>query len=207
MKTIIDAVNEFKGDLPKVDEEVEHVAQIIMAAMDFDEYKKGDITTGSGVSNNGFWNVICTAEEFNQCVDEMSKAEWIKPVTLSPIYTQEMADNDVLPVVGMKLNISFVYGNTFNESVITYMGDGVGCYRCKEGEEYTFATKSVLFSPITPPIELIDGKAYQFDYHDLKGLVGVYFKPNEDGFDILKGTFGSINAPLAAKNIQLLEVK
>lgn len=52
------------------------------------------------------------------------------------------------------------------------------------------------------PIELIDGKAYQFDYNGRTELVGIYHKP-DDTF----GQYTVTSSAKAATNIKLLEVK
>jgi len=101
-KSVIDAVNEFKGEWSNAeygDVDVRFIFECI---------DNKDVTNSIGrlvgdAQNNGPENYreVCTREEFLQCVEEMSEAEWIKPVT--PIYTKSMADNGELPLVGMKV--------------------------------------------------------------------------------------------------------
>ena len=62
------------------------------------------------------------------------------------------------------------------------------------------------FKPLTPPIELIDGNAYQFDYHSGKGVHGIYHKPDEDGFAIFRFADGAINKEVVT-NIKPLTVE
>ena len=90
------------------------------------------------------------------------------------IYTQDMYDNGVKPEVGMKCNIDFIGGNIFTDAELTYLSKTLGCFKCKEGVERSFDVSCINFYPITPPTPLIDGKAYQFDNGDDKGLYGVY---------------------------------
>ncbi len=52
-----------------------------------------------------------------------------------------------LPGVGVECDIEFIGGNTYRKAEITYIGDGVGCYR-HDDHELTFARTSVIFHPI-----------------------------------------------------------
>jgi len=119
VKTVVDAVNEYEGVAP-VPCYTENKEQIIMALINFDGYLAGDLTTGDGVRNNEFWKVICTREEFNKCVEEMAdngmsityskyKDNYINNtggmtnMNTKPVYTQAMADDGVMPSVGMEV--------------------------------------------------------------------------------------------------------
>ena len=99
MKTVIDAVNRFKGVFP-----VGGYSTLIVAKFDFDDYKAGDFKISSLNASNRYWKVICTEEEFNQCVKELSEAKLMS----KPVYTQEMKDRGELPSVGMEC---ISYGN------------------------------------------------------------------------------------------------
>tara|TARA_R110000850_G_scaffold100316_2_gene207501 strand:+ start:440 stop:739 length:300 start_codon:yes stop_codon:yes gene_type:complete len=70
MKTVIDAVNEFKCCMP-VPSHAESKTQVIMAVASFESYEYGELTTGDGVRDNEYWNVICTREQFNDLVSQM----------------------------------------------------------------------------------------------------------------------------------------
>ncbi len=54
---------------------------------------------------------------------------------------------DGLPGVGVECDIEFIGGNTYRKGKITYIGDGVGCYR-HDDHEFTFARTSVIFHQI-----------------------------------------------------------
>lgn len=97
-----------------------------------------------------------------------------QPKSVRPVYTQEMHDNGVKPSVGMQCTIDFIGGNIFIGAELTYLSKTLGCFKCKEGVERSFDVSCINFYPITPPTPLIDGKAYQFDNGDDKGLYGVY---------------------------------
>lgn len=72
MKTIIRAVNKFKAEFPRFDEDIEHVTQILMAKFEFDGYKQDHLTTGNQVKDNKYWDVVCDSEEFDKCVDMLT---------------------------------------------------------------------------------------------------------------------------------------
>jgi hypothetical protein len=73
MKNVIAAVNELKGEW--IYDEPSIVEQI----------STGNLSSWHELCDHGLnkdnFRLVCNEEEFNQCVDEMSKAEWIKPVT------------------------------------------------------------------------------------------------------------------------------
>jgi len=126
-----------------------------------------------------------------------------KPVT-SPIYTQEMADNGELPSVGMEcffhhsnwqpLDFEKGYLLASTNEYIIYKLNSNAC-------EQSCRRKLMSFSPLTPPIELIDGEFYCFDYSN-KSYRGIYSK-KEDRFIFADG---HVMASYC-KNIKLLEVK
>ena len=106
---------------------------------------------------------ISTVEEFNNFKgDNMT----------DNIYTQEMADNGVFPSVGMEclskkshqddsyLNKSYINGYSQDGKWLIFT-DYLGNI-----ESHNISNGVYDFKPLTPPVELIDGKAYQFDYNN-----------------------------------------
>ena len=66
---------------------------------------------------------------------------------MTNIYTKEMCDTGELPSVGMECMIWF--SSSSYKGTITYMGNGVGCYRSKDNDkEYSFSIVSVKFKAI-----------------------------------------------------------
>lgn len=165
MKTVIDAVNEFKGDFDN--EEINgweaDQDQIIMANKKFDQFEKYDLTNGSCNFTNEYWTVICTREEFNQCVKEMTQnpkpskpvtedkiscfvchvgafpmqqycgscghellSELI-PVTLSPVFTQDMFD------AGESLDIGMMFATEAGEYHVDNINDKSICFIDEDG--------------------------------------------------------------------------
>jgi hypothetical protein len=162
MKTVIDAVNEFKGIWPYNDSLVMY---FFSGANGYGYYSKE-------ADYNGV--TAFTSEKFNKCVDELSKAEWMsKP---KPVYTQAMADNGELPVVGMEC---MVFEHTVEEWLKGVVC-GVHCeipviriHNSKGEVGYFDSFQLHQIKPLTPAIELIDGKAYQFDYKEEYALIGI----------------------------------
>jgi len=97
---------------------------------------------------------------------------------VKPVYTQEMKDNGELPAAGMECLIinSCSAAPNYNKATIKYMGDLV-IYAYVEDGERCDSVRNLKFKPLTPPIVLEDGKAYQFDY---KGEhIGLYEKDDD----------------------------
>lgn len=148
----------------------------------------------------------------NEFISHGSKSTWLKstfcdnslivrPET-KPVYTKEMADTGILPSVGMEcliLNMFSAVPN-YNKAVIKYMGDLV-IYAYVEDGERCDSKINLKFKSLTPPIELIDGKAYKFEFNGFKRL-GFYSESRELIVDT-----SSYWPPDKCTNIQLLEVK
>lgn len=110
---------------------------------------------GTAPTNIDDWEVIC------------------KPVT-SPTYTQSMADNGELPSVGMECNFS-VIGGLWQNVLVDYISETVIVITDGNSAQGSFLIKDSRFNPVSPPpIELIDGKAYQFDDKVLPMRYGTY---------------------------------
>jgi hypothetical protein len=107
-----------------------------------------------------------------------NKQDYIDALTVKtePVFTQEMADNGVLPSVGMECLI--LYSSSNYKGTITYIGKGVGVYHSKDNDkEYTFPLDSVSFKalkPLTPPITLEHGMGYQFTNIEDNTIHGIY---------------------------------
>ena len=95
----------------------------------------------------------------------------------SLVYTQEMNDNDILPSVGMEFLDS---GSCFPKVVrICLLVDGDGVVY-KSSEAYYHSATLEECEPLPAPVELIDRKAYQFDYDSgTEGRLNVVMRYNE----------------------------
>ena len=171
MKTVIDAVNYFFGDKFITGKHEQHHTHICFSRGFYSAYAS-DVATS---------DIICTIKLYNKCVDEMSKAEWIKPKTeANPIFTQAMADNNILPRIGMECLIlnTNCSNPKYIKGLIKYVGD-LMIYAYVENGERCDNVKTLKFKPLPVPIELIDKKAYQFDYNEKKGMEGIYSADSE----------------------------
>ncbi len=137
------------------------------------------------------------------------------------VYTQAMCDAGELPSVGMECKVihnglsepikGVVLCYDDEEGAVVMKGDNVNSLENNESvirdvavfAMYNISEPDFKFLPITPPIELIDGKAYQFDHSSIGVSVGFYLK-DKDLFDCA-GTYYSIES--GCTNIKLLEVK
>lgn len=154
MKTVIDVVNEFKGEWP-----YRNSHSIVEKLVDSQLFKKGELSNyeGSMRELTGNWLYVCSKEEFNRCVREMSEPKWI-----NPIFTQAMADNNELPSVGME----FMWSQWASEELVKAKMIAKNDDECwiEYNENSTIVGNITGCKPIPEPIELIDGKAYQLDY-------------------------------------------
>jgi hypothetical protein len=122
-------------------------------------------------------NYISTVEEFIN----------FKGDDMETVYTQEMADNGVLPSVGMEC----LFANRCNphpnheKCTIVYIGDLHCVVILDDNMQRYIRIANYSFKPLTPPIELIDGKAYQFES---RGNVfhGIYEK-KYTSFNVMAG--------------------
>jgi len=195
MKTVIDAVNEFKGEYPYAEPSI--VEQISTGNLD-SWREKCDREL-----NKDNFRIVCLKEEFNQCVADCSNwfgnCSEVKPVTLSPIYTQEMADNGELPSVGM--DCKFMHGGDMQIGTVTAKTKRFIIFTEEGGMERVRKIEGCAIEAITPPIELIDGERYQFQHKTTRGL-GFYNERLDE--------FSSLNHKIhihACTNIQLLTVE
>ena len=187
MKTIWNAVNELKGNL----EDCEHYAvssdaicSYIYVGTDENTRNKGALQVTDEVINNGRWALVSSFVEFNALVTEMSLGldvnpinegyyhkylaadkEELEPIKQNPIYTQKMCDNGELPPIGSM----FIDIELDNKEQVEAMAHDLEFGRViyKRGStlqdsEY-FGAQAHECKPIPPKLELIDGKAYQFD--------------------------------------------
>ena len=166
----------------------------------------------SALYYGGFYKINHNEEMFfhdkDQWLDCISTPELtkrpkpeVKPVT--PAFTQAMADAGTLPSVGMELlGRQSEYEDWCEIEVLFVNEDVIYCRESDKIAHYHFskADKGIQFKPLTPPIELIDGKAYQFTNENTTIENGIYY----DG--MMVNQHGN-TALMLCTNIQLLEVK
>ena len=129
-----------------------------------------------------------------------------------PVYSQAMCDAGDLPSVGMECFVKrfhqddskylgcYIIGHSQDKAWLVFEDDEdkLSYHNIKNG---TFTFGPLL--PLTPPIELIDGKAYQFDCGIDIGVHGVLDKGNDCFYCSKVDAYPTMDCT----NIQLLEVK
>ena len=130
--------------------------------------------------------------------------EEVNPVTLSPVYTEAMSNHNILPLVGMECLFRHKCWafEVYEQAKILAITKEYLLVQIKDQPcENHFHLTDISFKPITPPIELVDGKAYQFDCMN-KTRVGYYCSDN-DQLMFRGGWWRGADCT----NIKLLEVK
>jgi hypothetical protein len=154
--------------------------------------------TDDDIGCNGIYEYISTVEEFNN----------FKGDDVKTVYTQEMADNGVLPSVGMECLAVYVgvIGGSEDKVTIAHINNK-GQFACIDDNgdyliQYVAEDDTESFKPLTPPVELIDGKAYQFES---RGNVfhGIYEK-KYTSFNVMAGQLFN---DISCTNIQPLTVE
>jgi len=120
-----------------------------------------------------------------------------------PVYTQAMCDAGELPSVGMEVMIKNKCDAhpQLKKATIKYIGDLV-IYSYVENGERCDSNINLVFRPLTPPIELIDGERYHFVHKQYGGSLGIYNSADEKFYNWDLWVMSA-----HCTDIQLLEVK
>ena len=128
MKTVIDAVNYYEGEYPAAtDVSPEEWDRAIV--FNCNTLKVSD----GGVECYYPFSVICTIEEFNQCVAEMSEAKWIPEKVSKPKFTHEYFIRGGKSV-----------GKVFTPCVEVFVGERYTIFRSDTGKEYSRRTSKIV---------------------------------------------------------------
>ena len=179
-KTVRDAVIDFKGDWGNA-EYADIDVRFIFECVDNKDTTCGIGTLVGDSKNNSPENYreVCTRDEFNTYVDllasnmgnstqsyEEYKALYnsVMGVRLGgvghagynpeqPVFTQEMADNGVLPSVGMEVEL-VVFENLTSLGHIEFKNEVGFLFRYKENNLCDFMefSSDIAFKPLTPPL-------------------------------------------------------
>ena len=130
----------------------------------------------------------------------------------TPEYTQEMADNGELPIVGVQCIGTSSRGGimtSWRKGSITFTSPTYTIFKTNNGIEFCcnhLLGQDFTFKPLTPLVTLEDGKAYQFDikerYGDTKKIQGIY----SDNLRVFQSV-GNAFAESTVTNIQPLTVE
>ncbi len=176
MKTVIDAVNELKGDLGNLFMgQDNHGTHIYWRISDKGHPQK--FLSLSDEGGDSEFIQICTIEEFNAMVAEMSEG--------FEEYKREYE-------IAKKVDVATYNGNSYALNTMYETQDGVKVVLddvvdrvglrvsklCDESnfwiEQELFETEIILGTITPAPVEFVDGKAYMFSYKGYDGLVALY---------------------------------
>jgi len=210
MKTLIDAVNEFECDMG--------CYNYIFGGTNKNKLNRGVSQLTLSTINNDSWWELCGRHEFLATVAECEtnfgkckqsysdyKFDYHLSPEPTPAYTQAMADNGVLPSVGIECLID----GTGVVYIVVLPADNEGDLILtpkNEGGNYWQRSNVKYIKPLTPPITLIDGKAYQFELCFGDYRVGYYCSVRNSFFDGLLKSH-KICGKAEATNIQPLTVE
>ena len=155
MKTVQDAVSEFRGELSKYIND----SHTLYYTEDREKwYFNNGLCPIVGV-------VVCTYKQFNQYIEDMEtnfgkctqtysdyKFDYHLPPIDKPVYTQAMCDNGEWPSVGMECLINFPdIDNAWYKYTIDFMGKHTFIATCEDVSERFGHSDDVHFKPLTPP--------------------------------------------------------
>jgi hypothetical protein len=203
MQTIIDAVNELRGDLNNApfahpDSEYigylkghtpsllmlspwkneltictidEYITETMLMSLNYGKCSIMERALYTGADKELLTKEIDTDIDWSKY--EISYLMKNKP---EPTYTQEMCDNGDFPAIGMECAFETTFfthlpSNTGTGKPIAYHDNKV--WFSTGSKEFVINLNVIYFKPLTPRIDLIDGKAYQFDCDEGK-LHGIY---------------------------------
>ena len=184
MKTVIDAVNELKGNINNVivdEDRRESFASIILCVDSYGTYLSGKYYSfgdedGDDLFSN--WQFICTFDEFSACVDELSAATWIDGISIEE--WKAGMKNTVIDSHGNDLELNKVYefsndNASFHPAILDKISNCGSEYLAKGLGWRLFIREcqSPLGTIKKAPVKLVDGKAYQFEARG-KFFNGIY---------------------------------
>ena len=110
MKTVVDAVNMFGCDLSDLYSDLSELLGFAECLVSYQDHGEPAVSVGYirpiyREYSPSMLRIICTVEEFNQCVAEMSKAKWIPEKVSKPTYTKAMQEEGERPPIGVRVMI------------------------------------------------------------------------------------------------------
>lgn len=168
MKTIIDAVNELKGDLGNSLNGYIDGCNVVLS------HPSGCVYCSKAFYGSEGWGLICTIQQFNDLVKELSRATWIKGASLEEY---QKADKEVLKVENKTVEYK---GNIYEinkryefsddgERWLPKVLSGIECEQpdfpfvagprwkiCREDRSQAGTIKPA-------PVELVEGEVYSFE--------------------------------------------
>lgn len=193
MKTVIDSVNELKADFMSAENggiDGDFLMEVMTNEYCDNVPVGGFVRYTMNEEMRGRHDVrfVCTFDEFNSCVDELSAANWIDGVSIKE--WKARMKNTVIDSQGNELEIGKVYEFS-NDKIDWYVAEFKNVSDC--GSEYLtkrFGCKLFIRECQLPlgtikeaPVKLVDGKAYQFE-SVVTGRIWVgFYNSAKDRFD------------------------
>lgn len=160
-KAVVDAVNDLRGEFESLSN-YQSVSDNAIKMILFNSFKNKYYGASLFLGSEG-WSKVCTIEEFNQCIAEMSEGLFVPDCRKQP---EIQYDKD-----GNGWEVGSVY--EFSDDRIEWLSGTFSGYSPNNKRKYVDDTKShweyirECQSPIgkvhIKPVELIDGAAYQFE--------------------------------------------
>lgn len=197
MKAIIDAVNSLNGDLELANQGDSGYPYLLVDIHNGSYWLSG--MGKSAIESSKNYSYICTVDEFNSSVDELSAATWIDGVSLEE--WKAGMKNTVIDSHGNELEIGKVYEFSDNRtSWNLYVLEGCNNVAYDNDYEYEANNCSWRFmrecqSPLgtikKAQVKLVDGKAYQFESVATGRIWVGFYNSTNDRFDESIGGDGS----------------
>ena len=157
-------------------------------------------------NGNKFWHVNCWVKYANDI--GVNDTIFARPVNegevTPPVFTQAMADAGELPSVGMECE--FKHGGYDVKGTVAAITNEYIVLTEESGKERIRKLSESPIKPLTPPITLEDGKAYQFDCGSNCIEILGYYNKDRNSFFTTKRSSSKICGKAEATNIKLLEV-
>lgn len=175
-KTVVDAVNELMADILNIQNYNQTLKNIRFNGDDEDEYLGFFL---SNFDKQRFSILVCTVEEFNQCVAEMSEGLFVpdcRPKQHEIQYDKDGNGWEVGAIYEFSDNLVRWFSGTFCEYSPSYERKYVD--DTKSHWEFIRECQLPIGKIHKKPIELVDGAAYQFEYIAGK-FIGIYGKSDD----------------------------
>lgn len=197
MKTVIDAVNDLNASskmlLGKIDDDSiwTNAEETIYARADKKGYQH---SYKSQLPDSCL--MVCTVDDFNACVDELSAATWIDGISIEE--WKAGMKNTVIDSHGNELELSKIYefsdhGIEWKASILLGLVDDEVEYLSSDSGWSMFIREcqSPLGTIKKAPVKLVDGKAYQFESLATGKIWVGFYNSTNDRFNESVGGDGS----------------
>lgn len=200
-KTVVDAVNDLKANASNLHSEARNAPNIVVVTCKDDKYINSTEFYSKSLNTSGYFlshtkpenliagvSFVCTIDEFNQCVAEMSEGLFVPDCRAKQAEIQYDKDGN-----GWEAGAVYEFSNDkkdWYQASFSRMDSSLSEYKPNGLNWHLFAREcqSQIGKIHKKPVELVDGAAYQFDFKKCT-MVGFYHEDSE--------RFREMNAPCA----------